>query len=228
MTDKTETLLKRLKDSQERHSIVGLKPQGLSQARIQALVEGFLIHQVATRISFSFGDGVSAGNMVETDSEFDPIQAYQDHPEAADDIIVYVASDMLLREDSLLEEAKTHVSSYNVLLFGAAIAIANNEVLSGPLRQFLVDHLAKPTQTHLKARGRPRLKDLEARFRYFAIKFAVMHGLTPTRNDASLRHSACDVVANAALALRKSGQAGFSSGYSYENLKKIWHKHSKT
>lgn len=227
MTDKTEKLLKRLKDSQERHSIVGLKPQGLSQSEIQERVEDFLIFQVVTKIPFSFGGGVSVGGVVDTDTEFDPIQAYQDHPEAVDDIMMYVRSDMSGREDELLEEAKTHMSSYNVLLFGTAMAIANGEALSVPLREFLVDHLTKPPRTNLKARGRPRLKDLDAEFRYYAIRFAMLHGPTPTRNDASSPHSACDIVAGAALALRKSGRDGFAIGYGYDNLKRIWQKYSK-
>lgn len=75
-----------------------------------------------------------------------------------------------------------------------------------------------------KSQGGVSKMDLEYKFRCFAILFATQHGVKATRSDVSNPHSACDIVFHAAMALHKFGHKGFSTGYGYENLKRLWVK----
>jgi len=230
MTDqKTSNSLKqRLLENQERHSLLGDKPQGLSLEEIQLRVQKFMIRIEKLKMPFSFGEGIGVGNTSETDAQFDPVKEYKDDPDRLDDITMYVEHDMEYRQNELLKEAGSFECSYNTLLFGAALKLENKEDMSDELRKFVYRHLVSPPEKPKKRGGRPKITTLDEKLRCQAIEFACKHGLTATRNDVSDPHSACDVVAAAALALCQSGKKQYKKGYGYDNLKKIWNEYSRT
>jgi hypothetical protein len=224
---KSSSLKQRMLEIRDRYSILGDKPQDLSFPEIQARVQDFLINQEDLKNSYAFGEGIAVGNASEKDAQFDPVKEFEADPNKLDELIMYVEFDMEIREHELLKEAGSFESSYNTLLFGAAMKLARKEDISDDLREFLVNHLISPLKKWKKREGRPKITKLDEKFRYFAIEFARKHGLSSARNHLSPRRSACDVVSAAALALRKSGRAEFTKGYGYENLKKIWNDYSK-
>ena len=207
---------------------MGDKPQGLSLEEIQLRVQEFMIGNEKLKMGFSFADGIGIGNTSETDAQFDPVKEYKDDPDRLDDITMYVEHDMEYRQNELLKEAVSFECSYNTLLFGAALKLANKEDMSDELREFVFNHLISPPEKPKKRGGRPKITTGDEQLRYYAIEFACKHGLTATRNDVSDPHSACDVVAAAALALYRFGMKEYATGYGYDNLKKIWNKNSRT
>ena len=229
---KPSDLKLRLLKTQELHSIVGEKPQGLNSDDLRKRVEGFLLQQNKLWDSFAFGEGVAIGNNGIADAQFDPLESFKNVPSKLDQIIELVNHDMRFREAELLEEEATVLASRNTLLFGIALKIANDENLTDDLKRFLVEHLITPQENKKKNVGRPKVTNLSERFRYNAIKFTTLHGIKPTRNDATvddagLGNSACDVVSEAATALCQAGHSEFNQGYSFDSLKKIWNKYSK-
>jgi len=225
---KSSSLKQRLLEIRNRYSILGDKPQDLSFPEIQARVQDFLIDQEDQKNAFAFGEGIAVGNASEKDAQFDPVKEFEANPNKLDELIMYVEFDMEIREDDLLKEAVSFESSYNTLLFGAAMKLARKEDISDDLREFLVNHLISPLKKWKKREGRPKITKLDEKFRYFAIEFARKHGLSATRHDEKRdRDSACDVVSAAALALYHSGMTEFGTGYGFDNLKKIWMKYSK-
>ena len=216
MTDITKASSLKLRlEEQGRYSIVGEKPQGLTNGEIQTEVEVFLISQQAVRHSFAYGEG---------GEQFDPVKIFDSDPKQLENLEIWVGLEMAERESELLEEASSQQHSYNLLLFGVAMKVANDEKLSSPLQLFLLNHLICPPKPMKKSQGGVSKMDLEYKFRCFAILFATQHGVKATRSDVSDPHSACDIVSHAAMALHKAGHEGFSTGYGYENLKKLWTK----
>jgi hypothetical protein len=211
---KASSLKLRLEE-QGRYSIVGKKPQGLTNGEIQTEVEKFLISQQAVLHSFAYGEG---------GEQFDPVKIFNSDKNQLENAKMWVDFEMADREAELLEEANSQQHSYNLLLFGVAMKVANDEKLSSPLQLFLLNHLICPPKPMKKSRGGVSKPDLEYKFRCFAILFATQHGVKPTRVDGGNPHSACDIVSDAAMALHRAGHEGFSTGYGDENLKKLWAK----
>ena len=118
---KSSSLKQRLLEIRNRYSILGDKPQGLSFPEIQARVQDFLIDQEDQKNAFAFGEGIAVGNASEKDAQFDPVKEFEADPNKLDELIMYVEFDMEIREHELLKEAGSFESSYNTLLFGAAI-----------------------------------------------------------------------------------------------------------
>ena len=220
-------LIQKIQKNKELYSILGEKPQGLKHSEIIKRVKGFLIKQEKLRDSFAFGEGLDVSNMGKNVAQFDPIESYKKNPSAIDNIMMLVNHDMDYREEELINEAENFKASYNTLLFGIAIKLANDQKLSDTLKEFLVNQLISPPDDQKKSSGRPKKTTLDEEFRYHAIEFARLHGLKATRNDESTSFSACDAVSDAATALSQSRVPGFNQGFGFEVLKKIWAKHSK-
>lgn len=226
------------------YSLLGPKPQDLTFQQIVAEVSVFLREQENYRISLSFGNEVGEDLEDENDGRFDPIALYAEFPENLDAIQMYVDSDIRNFEAELLARSDTSLYAYNTLVFGAAIRLAHSENPSPQLREFLVNHLIDPKPPKLtKKQGRPKKTNDDDLLKYHAIKFAVAHGLKPTRNDehdkkrvSTTRNdehdkkiSACDAVFKAACHLyQKENLVKFSAGYGYETLKKLWHSNKSS
>lgn len=225
--NKASELKNKILKTRELYSYIGEKPQELEWHEIRDRVKGFLLSQSNLWDSFAFGEGVAIGNTEEDRAQFDPAESYKKDPSRIDDIMIHVNHDMHYREAELINEAGDSRESYNTLLFGVASKLAHDHKLSDTLKGFLLEHLIRPPENQKKSAGRPSVPSLDEKFRYQAIKFARLHGLKATRNDASPRASACDVVSEAATALSQDGNTKFKKGYGFESLKKTWNKYSK-
>ena len=228
MSDKRDKLLARMNHVRERFSIIGPKPQNLPYDEIVARVADFILSQDELRIAYAFSNEVDEDLEDKNNARFDPIALYQAHPDRSEEIVMYVEAEMRSSEKELLRRKDSSLFAYNTLVFGAALRLANSEAISPELLDFLIEHLIepKPPSEPKKRRGRTEATNDELRFKRQALQFAVAHGLTPTRNDATIKkHSACDAVAAAGRQLyRIHGDQKFISGYTFEALKKVWSK----
>ncbi len=225
MEQRSHQLAQRLRDRQERYSPIGPKPQGLPfKETVVRLVE-YLHEARKIQLAVAFGNEVGAGLEDASDRRFDPIALYADNPDVLDDIQRLVEFELSTNEADLLDRRTDSVFAYNTLVFGAAIKLARGEALSQGLSEFIIDHLIAPKPPiPPKGRGRPKKTKDSDRIRVSAIAFAAAHGLTPTRNEATVeKRSACDAVAGAAQILHQShGLQDYATGWSYENLRKLW------
>jgi hypothetical protein len=208
-------------------TLTGSKPQGLPLSKIQERVMAFMLANESMSGVIAFGDGVDKDDVPEGMRHYDPVEELRKDDNKLDEILMLVEHDINLREEALLQEAQEHQSSYNVLLFGVAAKLARDEPLSDALREFVVKHLINPPNFPPRRKGKPKRNPHVDERKYFAVRFAVQHGLKPTRNDESQHHSACDLVADAAQELRNMGYSNFATGYGYDNLKKIFLSESK-
>ena len=186
-----------------------------------------MLSQEKLRTDYAFSNEVGEDLEDDDDARFDPIALYAAHPESFDAIAMFVDAEMSEHEEELLSCKDASLFAYNTLVFGAALRLARSEKISPILMGFLVEHLIKPNPPQkLKGRGRPKDTTDDLTFKRQAIEFAVAHGLTPTRNDASTdMTSACDAVADAGRKLyQQHGNPKFISGYTFEALKKVWQK----
>jgi len=200
MDPKQNPLMKKMHYISERYTMSHPKPQNLPFDEIVTRVADFMKSAEEQRIAFSFGNEVGEHLEDKNDARFDPIALYDACPDQLDKITMFVDHDMELNEQELLSRKDKSLYAYNTLVFGAAIRLEREETLSKGLRAFLVDHLIAPNPPGKKRKpGKPKNTNDKKRFRYFAIKFAVLHGLKPTRNDETEnRESACDAVKKAA------------------------------
>ena len=227
MSDKRDKLLARMNHVRERFSVLGTKPQNLPYDDIVERVADFILSQDKLRIAYAFGNEVGEGLEDQNDARFDPIALYQANPDRTDEIVMYVEAEMQSSEEDLLKRKDSSLFAYNTLVFGSALRLANSEAVSPELLDFLIEHLIEPKPpSESKRRARPKNTNDELRFKRQALQFAVAHGLTPTRNDVTIKkHSACDAVAAAGRKLyRIHGDQKFISGYTFEALKKVWSK----
>jgi hypothetical protein len=204
-------------------SLSAAQPQGLTFTEIKERVMAFMLANERIGGVTAFGQGLDKDDSKEGTRHYDPVEEFNKENSNTDQIMMLVEHDMTLREAELLQEAQKHETSYNMLLFGAAIKLANNEPMSEALRELIVNHLVGqiPKFPKQKAGRRPSDPLVDER-KYFAVLFAVKHGLRPSRNEIYTQPSACDVVEAAALELSKTGYSLFASGYGYDNLKKIY------
>lgn len=207
-------------------TLTGPKPQGLPRSEIKERLIAFMLTNERLSGTIAFGEGVDKGNAPDGVQHYDPVEELRRDDSKLDQILMLVEQDMNFREAALLEEAQQHQAS-NVLLFGAAAKIARDEQLSDALRELVVKHLVSPPNFPSQPKGKPKRNPHVDERKYFAVKFAMQHGLKPTRNDTSQHHSACDLVAEAALELWKMGHSPFATRYGYDNLKKIYLNESK-
>ena len=209
-------------------TLTGSKPQGLPLSEIKERVMAFMLANESMSGVIAFGDGVDKDDVPEGMRHYDPVEELRKDDHKLDEILMLVEHDINLREEALLQEAQKHQSSYNVLLFGVAAKLARDEPLSDSLREFVVQHLINPPNFSNQSKKKSKRSPHDDERKYFAIKFAAQHGLNPTRNDeAKHRQSACDVVAEAALELRKMGYSKFDHGYGYGSLKKLYQHEKK-
>ena len=83
-----------------------------------------MISQQAVRHSFAYGEG---------GEQFDPVKIFDSDPKQLENLEIWVGLEMAERESELLEEASSQQHSYNLLLFGVAMKVSNDEKLSSPL-----------------------------------------------------------------------------------------------
>ena len=88
-----------------------------------------MISQQAVRHSFAYGEG---------GEQFDPVKIFNSDQNQLENVKKWVDFEMPDREAELLEEASSQQHSYNLLLFGVAMKVANDEKLSSPLQLFLL------------------------------------------------------------------------------------------
>jgi hypothetical protein len=227
VSDKRDKLLARMNHVRERFSVLGTKPQNLPYDDIVERVADFILSQDKQRIAHAFGNEVGEDLEDKNNARFDPIALYQADPDRTDEIVMYVEAEMQSSEEDLLKRKDSSLFAYNTLVFGSALRLANSEAVSPELLDFLIEHLIEPKPpSESKRRARPKNTNDELRFKRQALQFAVAHGLTPTRNDVTIKkHSACDAVAAAGRKLyRIHGDQKFISGYTFEALKKVWSK----
>lgn len=202
-------------------SLIGPKPQDLPYDELKERLKAFMLKNERMSMIMAFGEGADKDEVSEGVKHFDPCEEFKKDESRLEEIMMLVEHDMDHREKELLEEAQRHASSYNVLMFGAAIKIARGDQLSDDLKELIVTHLTNPPDRSALSKGRPKRDPLVDERKGHAIKFAMLHGLKRTRNEGSLGGSACDLVAEAALELRKMGYPNFETGYGYETLRKI-------
>lgn len=227
MTPDGENLLARLKLVSERFSILEEKPQNLPYLEIVERTADFMFSQHQLRVAIAFSNEVGADLEDKDDTRFDPITLLDAHPDSLDRIVMYVEAEMEASEKDLFERKDKSLFAYNTLVFAAALHLARSEPISSELMEFLVSHLLQPNPPVIsKGRGRPKANNDDLLLKTNAIKFAVAHGLSPTRNDETkIKMSACDAVANAGRKLyQATGDKKFISGHTYEALKKVWQK----
>ena len=227
MESKGKLLIQRIKDRQQRYSYVGPKPPGLPFNEIVDRLVEFMLEQHRNRINIAFGNEVGVELEDSTDWRFDPIASFDKYPEELPNIQFLVEYELLNNEQELLERKEESIFAYNTLVFGVAIKLARGEELSGDLRSFVVDHLLAPNPPRPKRGPGRSPKSFDENWeKVSAIKFAVAHGLTPTRNDATIdKVSACDAVESAAKQIMKQHTIGdFGTGYGYETLRRLWWK----
>ena len=221
------SLLARLQKAGDDLTLTEPKPQGLPRSEIKKRLLAFMLSNERLSGTMAFGEGADKDEAPEGVQHYDPIEEFRRDGSKLDEILMLVEHDMNFREVALLEEAQQHQSSYRVLLFGAAAKLARGETLSDALREMVVEHLVSPASFPTQRKGKPKRNPQVDEQKYFAVKFAMQHGLKPTRNDESQHRSACDLVAEAALELWKIGYSTFATGYGYDNLKKIYHNQLK-
>lgn len=227
MEPKWQPLMQRMKDVQERFTSAGAKQQGLPFSEIVNRLAEFMFQQHRGRIATAFGNEVGAELEDATDWRFDPIALYAKYPDELSQIQLMVEHELLDNEEELLGRKDESIFAYNTLVFGIAIKLARGEELSEGLRSFAVDHMIAPNPPKRKqGRGRPKKSSAENWEKVLAIQFAVAHGLTRTRNDATAEKvTACDAVENAAKLMKtRYGLDGYETGYGYDNLRDLWYK----
>lgn len=202
-------------------SLIGPKPQNLRYSELKERLKAFMLQNERMSMIMAFGEGGDKDETLEGVKHFDPCEEFKKDESRLEEIMMLVEHDMDLREKELLEEAQLHTSSYNVLMFGAAVKIARGDQLSDALKELIVKHLTNPPDRPVLSKGRPKRDPLTDERKGRAIRFAMLHGLKRTRNEESLAGSACDLVAEAALELRKMGYSNFETGYGYETLRRI-------
>ena len=201
------------------------KPSGLSFDEIVLHTEEFILSQSRYRIDNAFGNMVGPDLESPEDEKFDPLALYKNDPTDIDDISMYVQFDMNRRESELVKLSDKNEFYYNMVIFGAALKIANSEDLSENLRTSLVKHLIDGPRLFKNARGRPSASRDNKVFAIEAIRYAHSFGLHVSRNDASPPRSACDAVEFAADNLIKSGKLKeFPLEYTFKNLIGLWNK----
>lgn len=219
-------LLEKLKNVQERFSLVGPKPQDLTTEELVERIAAFLISQYRMLPLIAYGNQVGEEFEDESDQRYDPIEHLASCPDDLDQIAMYVKHDMEQNEAELLSRKDSSLYAYNTLAFGAAIKLARSETLSEDLLSFLIGHLIQPSQPkEQRGAGRPASNNQQRDIKISGIRFACLHGVTATRNDASeAKVSACDLVERAArLIFKRDKNSYFSAGFGYENLKRLWH-----
>lgn len=204
-------------------SLTAAQPQGLTFAEIKERVMEFMLANERISGIMAYGEGLDKYGATENTRHYDPVEEFNKENSNTVEIMMLVKHDMNFREAELLQEAQKHKTSYNMLLFGAAIKLANKEPMSDALREFVINHLVGQIPEFPKRKpGRPPSDPLVDERKYFAVLFAVKHGLRPSRNEIYTKPSACDVVEAAALELSKTGYTLFALGYGHDNLKKIY------
>lgn len=202
-------------------SLIGPKPQDLPHDELKERLKAFMLKNERISMIMAFGEGADKDEASEGVKHFDPCEEFKKDESRLEEIMMLVEHDMDHKEKELLEEAKRHASSYNVLMFGAAIKIARGDQLSDDLKELIVTHLTNPPDRSALSKGRPKRDPLVDERKGHAIKFAMLHGLNQTRKNSGSAYNACDLVSEAALELSKMGYTGFAIGYGYETLKRI-------
>lgn len=200
------------------------KPKGLHWQEITKRLMAFMLREERMGMAMAFSEGEDKDEGPEGIRHFDPILELQNDEGRLDEIESFVNFDLRHREQALLDEANRHQSSYNMILFGAAIKLARREEMSDELREFIVEHLLNPKKPSPSSKGRPKRDPLADERKLRAITLAKMYGLDATRSNESSSISACDLVSEAAQKLVRQGHKNFAIGYGYENLRKIWNK----
>lgn len=218
---KTLPLMERLNRVTELYSLNGPKRQGLPRAELLARVKAFMLSERRMRPIFAFGEGDDKSSTPEGFQHFDPIAELEAGWLTPETIIAYVEAEMQNRRDEVLSEAKVELSSYNIVLFAAAIKLSNGEGLSKDLCEFVVEHLVNPPKWPTSKKGRPKRSPLVDDEKKRAIQFTVLHGLKRSRNSASDANSACDIVSDAAIELYREGYEEFATGWGYDTLVRI-------
>jgi hypothetical protein len=227
VTPTYENLLDRMKLVSERFSTLEEKPQNLPYFEIVERTADFMLSQHQLRVAIAFSNEVGEDLEDKHDARFDPIALLEAYPDSLDSIVMFVEAEMKASEKDLLERKGKSLYAYNTLVFAAALHLARSESISSELMEFLVNHLLQPNPpVTSKGRGRPKGINDDLLFKSNAIKFAVAHGLTPTRNDETKKKiSACDAVVQAGRKLyQDKGDKKFISGHTYAALKKVWQK----
>jgi len=213
-------LIARLK----RNSIASLKSEKPEDFEaIVRLTERFLVSQSKAWMANSFGNMTGPELEDSNDQFFDPLEEYRKEPDNLEEICLYLQHDMNEREHELIELSHGNKSTYNMVVFGAAIKLAQGENISSELREFLINHLIGEQPKFKRGKGRPKASSDSKRFALYAIEFARSFGLSATRYGDERSDTACDAVEKAANNLIASGAIkSLPIQYTYRNLVHIW------
>lgn len=203
--------------------------ENLSYASIVDRVKMFIQNLEASKLNYAYGITDFDDPHLESDDVYDPIVFLKQEPEKIELIQHMVAHDIEHHLNNLLLRKEECIHSYNILVFGCAIYVANAQQLPEKLQSFLVDHLLNPSvDLKERSRGRGKRPGSEISLIGSAVSFAKQHGLKATRNDASRdKSSACDAVAEAVAELMQEKRTNLSCS-SYGAVQKVWQKYKKS
>lgn len=203
--------------------------ENLSYASIVNRVKTFIQNLEASKLNYAYGITAFDDPDLESDDVYDPIVFLEEEPEKIELIQLMVAHDIEHHLNNLLLRKEECPNSYNILVFGCAIYVANAQQLPEKLQAFLVDHLLNPSvDPKRRSRGRRKRPGSEISLIGSAVSFAKQHGLKATRNDASRdRSSACDAVAEAVAKLMQEKRTNVSCS-NYDAVQKVWQKYKKS
>jgi len=202
--------------------------ENLSYASIVNRVKTFIQNLEGSKLHYAYGITDFDDPHLESEDVYDPIALLEEEPEKIELIQFMVAHDIEHHLNNLLLRKEECLHSYNILVFGCAIYVACSQKLPEKLQSFLVDHLLRPS-VDLKKRGKGRRKRPQSEIWLIgsAVFFAKQHGLSATRNDATVdKMSACDAVGEAVAELMQERKTILSCS-NYDAVQKVWQKYRK-
>jgi len=222
------TLIDKLRQQQGkllfRKDVHGSLPYNKIVERVKLLIQRL----EELNINFAYGITDFSDPQITTEDVYDPIALLDAEPGKIELIQHMVSYDIEHHLSTLLSRKDDCAHSYNILVFGCAIYVANSMTIPSELQSFLIDHLLDPPmKLHKRVKGRPKKPITETILIGSAVSFAKQHGLTSTRYDESAnKESACDAVGKAVSELLRETNTKLSCS-NYDAVQKIWQKYKK-
>ena len=221
-------LMDKLKQSSNEMRVKKGIDDNLPYASIVNRVKVFIQNLEGSNLAYAYGNTDFDDPHLTSETIYDPIAFLEADPDQFEQLQHMVSHDLEHYLDTLLTRKKNCAHSYNILVFGCAIYVYYSKPLPEKLQSFLVEHLLDPHADLKKSQiGRRKRPETETRLIGAAVSFAKNHGLTATRNDASVKKvSACDAVGEAVSELMREKRTKFSCS-NYDAIQKIWQKYKK-
>ena len=221
-------LIDRMRQQQNEMLVITGINDDLTYAEIVNRVKIYIENLERLKSAYAYGDTDFDDPNLQKENVYDPIAFLEAEPDEFEALMHMVAHDVEHYLSIIIARKDDCSHSYNILLFACAMHVANSKTIPEDLQPFLVDHLLNPTLGQKKhGPGRRKRPEIETKLIGSAVSFAKSHGLTATRNDASVeKMSACDAVGEAVSELMREKRTKLSCS-NYDAIQKIWQKYRK-